>query len=114
MRGGDRTGEDSRTGLRRGRLRALDAAEQSSKPADSRIVGDIEGNRIATRAEAVDAVGNTSSRTGTVTLGRGVLENLPRGPGGMMGFTLPENTAAKLPQPDLNDGHGASQRAVAR
>jgi len=55
-----------------------------------RIVGDIAGNRIAPRAEAVDAEGNHLNEDGTVTLGRGVLENLRAlAQADLMGFTLP-------------------------
>lgn len=54
------------------------------------IVGDIAGNQIAPRAEQVDLEGNTLNDDGTVTLGRGVRENLKvLSQADLMGFTLP-------------------------
>ncbi len=54
------------------------------------IVGDIAGNSIAPRAEQVDLEGNTLNEDGTVTLGKGVRENLRcLAQADLMGFTLP-------------------------
>lgn len=55
-----------------------------------RIVGDIAANHIAPRAEQVDEEGNTLNDDGTVTLGKGVQENLEvLARADLMGFTLP-------------------------
>ena len=54
------------------------------------IVGDVAGNVIAPRAEAVDLDGNTLNDGGTVTLSPGMQENLHAlGQADLMGFTLP-------------------------
>ncbi len=54
------------------------------------IVGDVAGNSIAPRAEEVDAEGNHLNDDGTVTLGKGVKENLKvLSQADLMGFTLP-------------------------
>jgi len=54
------------------------------------IVGDIAGNHIDPRSEAVDAQGNQLNEDGTVTLGDGVRQNLAvLAQADLMGFTLP-------------------------
>lgn len=54
------------------------------------IVGDLAGNFIAPRAEQVDIDGNQLNDDGTVTLGKGVQENLQAlKQADVMGFTLP-------------------------
>jgi hypothetical protein len=54
------------------------------------IVGDIAGNTIASRAEQIDAEGNTLNKDGTVTLHPLVQENLHSlSQADLMGFTLP-------------------------
>jgi alkylation response protein AidB-like acyl-CoA dehydrogenase len=54
------------------------------------IVGQIAAEHIAPRSEAVDHEGNTLNDDGTVTLGKGVKENLEvLAKADLMGFTLP-------------------------
>ncbi len=54
------------------------------------IVGDVAGNVIAPRAEAVDREGHTLNEDGTVTLHPLVADNIRRlGQADLMGFTLP-------------------------
>ncbi|MCK4340560.1 MAG: acyl-CoA dehydrogenase family protein [Phycisphaerae bacterium] len=54
------------------------------------ILGDIAGNAIAPRAEAIDDKGNTLNEDGTVTLNPLVAENLKAlSQADLMGFTLP-------------------------
>jgi alkylation response protein AidB-like acyl-CoA dehydrogenase len=55
-----------------------------------KIVGDVAGNYVAPRAEQVDSDGNTLNEDGTVTLGKGVQENIDvLAKADLMGFTLP-------------------------
>ena len=54
------------------------------------IVGDIAGNTIAPRAQRVDLDGNTLNDDGTVTLSKGMRENLKAlAQADLMGFTIP-------------------------
>ncbi len=54
------------------------------------IIGDVAANSIAPRAEDVDRNGNTLNSDGTVTMGRGLRENLKvLAQAQLTGFTLP-------------------------
>jgi alkylation response protein AidB-like acyl-CoA dehydrogenase len=67
---------------------ASDAVDNYRRILD--IVGDVAGNQIAPRAEAVDREGNQLNEDGTVTLGEGVRANLKAlAQADLMGFTLP-------------------------